>query len=82
MQSFMQSSSFNNLIKKMEKERMNKTICPFVKEPNKDCYCFKLDSQSIKAVIYYCSKNFEECAIYNKLFVMEQLREAQPNLSQ
>lgn len=39
--------------------------CPLLKRPpSNDCYCVKLNSLSIEAVIYYCGKNFLECEIY------------------
>jgi len=58
--------------RKMEKQDRNKSTCPFLEESDKDCYCSKMDSNSIKAAIYYCGKNFEECSTYNKLYVMQQ----------
>lgn len=48
-----------------KKDLFSKEICPFVyKSFSNDCYYCKLDSLSIDLVIYYCSKNFQECEIY------------------
>ncbi len=42
-------------------------MCPFVEEPEKECYCFKLDSNiKIRASIHYCQSFFQECKIYQR----------------
>ncbi len=55
----------------MEKEISNETVlknmCPFIKNPDDECYCYRMDSQNIELTVYYCSGNFRECKIYKKL---------------
>ena len=46
------------------KYQLNNKICPFVKNPFSDCYCFNLNSRNINPAIHYCSNNFEKCEIY------------------
>jgi hypothetical protein len=47
----------------------SKKICPLVKDPSDECYCFKLGSQDIEKAVYYCNKNFETCDIYKIKFI-------------
>ncbi len=47
-------------------QQTEKNICPFVKKPFNDCYCFNLTSKNINSAIQYCSNNFEECDIYRE----------------
>ena len=42
-------------------------FCPLIKDEYKECYCTRLTSQNIMAAIYYCSKHYEKCDIYNKI---------------
>lgn len=46
--------------------QLNNKICPFVKNPFSDCYCFNLNSRNINPAIHYCSNNFEKCEIYQE----------------
>ncbi|MBI4690568.1 MAG: hypothetical protein HY754_09935 [Nitrospirae bacterium] len=43
-----------------------KKLCPFVQDPENDCYIVLLNSLNIEAAIYYCGKNFEECEMYKR----------------
>jgi hypothetical protein len=44
-----------------------KSLCPMVRDPVKDCYCYDMNSQKIPAAIYYCGDRFEECIIYQRI---------------
>ncbi len=51
--------------RKITRKVYSRKRCPLLKRPpSNDCYCVKLNSLSIEAVIYYCGKNFLECEIY------------------
>jgi len=39
-------------------------LCPLVKDPLIECYCFDLNSRTINPAINYCGNNYESCAIY------------------
>jgi len=39
-------------------------LCPLVKDPLSECYCFDLNSKTINPAINYCGNNYESCAIY------------------
>ncbi len=39
-------------------------LCPLVREPQPECFCFNLTSRNAEAAIYYCGGNFAECEIY------------------
>ncbi len=41
-------------------------LCPHVKNPFHDCYCFDLNSRTINSAINYCSSNFQACERYKK----------------
>ena len=41
-------------------------LCPFVKKPLHDCYCFDLNSRNINPAIHYCSNYYESCDIFKK----------------
>jgi hypothetical protein len=41
-------------------------LCPFVKNPLHDCYCFDLNSRNINPAIHYCSNYYESCDIFKK----------------
>ena len=45
---------------------INNRLCPFVKEPLTDCYCFNLTSRDINSAIQYCSSDFRACDIYKR----------------
>jgi hypothetical protein len=42
-----------------------KSFCPYLKKPFDDCYCVKMSSQDIERAIYFCTKDFKTCEIYN-----------------
>lgn len=49
---------------------VNRGLCPYIKNPHKDCYCSEMQSQSSEVMIYYvdiCGGNFEDCEIYKRL---------------
>ncbi|TAL22277.1 MAG: hypothetical protein EPN94_11400 [Nitrospirae bacterium] len=54
------------LIEMAKKEDFSR-LCPFVQNPDDDCYIVTLDSLKVEAAIYYCGENFKECDIYKKL---------------
>lgn len=39
-------------------------LCPLVKDPFSECYCFDLNSKTINPAIKYCGNNYESCSIY------------------
>jgi len=39
-------------------------LCPLVKDPLIECYCFDLNSRTINPAINYCGNNYESCTIY------------------
>ena len=41
-------------------------MCPHVKNPFNDCYCFDLTSRTINPAINYCSGNYLACKRYKK----------------
>jgi len=41
--------------------------CPFVKDPHQECYCLDIDSSKVNLVTRFCSGNYEECDIYNRI---------------
>ncbi len=45
---------------------INSKLCPFVKKPFTDCYCFNLTSRDINSAIHYCSSDFKSCDIYKR----------------
>lgn len=51
--------------------RQNSIICPIVKNPFTDCYCFNLNSRNINPTIKYCGNDFESCEIYKNSFMMQ-----------
>jgi hypothetical protein len=55
---------------KLKEYKMNyhakNSLCPFVKNPLPDCFCFNLTSRDINSAIYYCSEHFEKCEIFKK----------------
>ena len=44
-----------------------KSFCPYLKKPVDDCYCVKMSSQDIERAIYFCTKDFKTCEIFNSL---------------
>ena len=45
---------------------MSNQFCPFVDEPLEECLCYAPTSRNVKEAIYFCSKHFDECSIYQK----------------
>jgi hypothetical protein len=45
----------------------NKSSCPFVNNPDDDCYCTKLMSEYTEKIIYYCRENYKKCNIYKRI---------------
>lgn len=45
---------------------IKKKLCPLVKKPLSECYCFELNSKNINSAIRYCSECYESCEIYKK----------------
>lgn len=41
-------------------------VCPFVRNPFRECYCFDLSSRTINAAITYCGNNFRNCIFFKK----------------
>jgi hypothetical protein len=54
----------------------NQRLCPFIKEPGKDCYCINMNSNKVLFAIRFCGGKFEECRIY-KGTMREKLRDAE-----
>lgn len=40
--------------------------CPFVKDPDKDCYIIGITCHKVDSVLYYCGNHFEKCEIYKR----------------
>lgn len=51
--------------------RQNNYVCPIVKNPFADCYCFNLNSRNISPTIKFCGNNFKDCEIYKDNFVTQ-----------
>jgi len=49
-----------------------KRLCPFIQDPDQDCYCLSQSSQNIEAMIHYCSGYFKGCEIYKRRVTMRQ----------
>lgn len=45
-----------------------KQLCPFIIQHRAECYCTKLNSQTIEAALYYCGSNFTKCEFYEQGF--------------
>lgn len=41
-------------------------MCPYIDDPDADCYCINLNSQTVEAVILYCGGVFEECRYFQR----------------
>lgn len=40
-------------------------VCPFVRNPSRDCHCLEMDGQDrILKILYFCREHYEECKIY------------------
>lgn len=57
----------------MAKEKMHKESkvilqgkgrCPLIDEALPQCYCSDTRSMAIDDIIYYCGRNYRQCAIY------------------
>jgi hypothetical protein len=44
-----------------------KRLCPFVNDPQDNCYCMKLRSEYTEKIIYYCKENYKKCDIYKNI---------------
>ena len=42
-------------------------VCPFTRQPDKECYCVNINSSKVFYVIEYCGGQFLKCPIYKKL---------------
>jgi hypothetical protein len=42
-------------------------LCPLVRDPLSDCYCYDMNSQKIQYAIYYCSDKYEQCVIFRRI---------------
>ena len=47
--------------------KSSKIMCPLVRDPQRECYCYDMTSQKIPAALYYCSGKFEECIIHQRI---------------
>ncbi len=50
-------------------QTLTKRICPYVQDPSRDCYCFRLGSQDIEKAVYYCNENFKICDMYKARYI-------------
>ena len=41
-----------------------KETCPVLDNPEPDCYCLNLTSQTIPMAVHYCLSDFRQCPIY------------------
>lgn len=46
--------------------QVKRKLCPFVKQPLHNCYCYNLNSKSINPAIYYCGNHYRACEIFIK----------------
>ena len=54
-------------MKKANIENNTPTFCPFVENPFQECFCFDFhNNKHVKLAVFYCSKNFRQCDIYQK----------------
>ncbi len=42
-------------------------LCPFIQNPDNNCYCIDIDSSKVVPILYYCGWNFERCENYKKI---------------
>ena len=56
----------------MDRQKIKKRYCPFVQDPQENCYIVKLKSQHIENTLYYCAKNFLDCEIYKALLLKQE----------
>jgi hypothetical protein len=50
--------------KEQQVKDIQKVHCPFIEAPLEDCYVGNMHSQNIDMAMYYCARNFTQCAIY------------------
>ena len=50
-----------------EKDNSTGIYCPLIKDPHPDCYCLDLNNSKINLAIRFCTKNYEQCDIYNRV---------------
>lgn len=60
----------------MKPELSHKNICPLVADPDPDCFCTNLTSQTIIQMVDYCCDRFQECGIYRRQRAGETQKEA------
>jgi len=41
-------------------------MCPYLDDPDSDCYCMNLNSQTVESVIHYCGGMFKECEFFRR----------------
>jgi hypothetical protein len=39
-------------------------LCPFLKNPCKECYCNSMSSQDVEKTVFFCTTGFKTCEIY------------------
>jgi len=57
--------SINNL--NPQDNKKNKKICPLLQNCYEECYCSKLNSNTIESIIKFCGNNYFDCEIYKKI---------------
>lgn len=57
--------------------QFKKELCPLVKAPLSECYCFDMDSGNINPAIMYCSNDYKSCSIFKQASFKGKLNEAQ-----
>ncbi len=67
----MQPNETNNQRDQDNQDYLN-GICPHVKDPHEECYCYEISSQqNIRESLYYCAKRYKECKLYQRFLVKE-----------
>jgi hypothetical protein len=56
-------------------ELVARRLCPFIQDPDPDCYCLSQSSQNIEATIFYCSGYFKRCEIYKRRVTVKHGKE-------
>ncbi|MDD2853579.1 MAG: hypothetical protein PHY09_16965 [Desulfuromonadaceae bacterium] len=47
------------------------SLCPKIRQPHRDCYCYNITSQKILNVLRFCGSNYEKCKMYQSNNVFE-----------
>jgi hypothetical protein len=50
-----------------DKGKSQRVFCPFIKDPHQECYCLDINSSKVNLVAKFCSGDYEECDIYNRI---------------